>query len=84
MGLGRVVGEELESQGDAIQDEQGQEEAPDPALQGVPWEKFNEEAYLSKKALKPGEDKYIRNKFNQEASDAQKSNRHVPDTRNRL
>lgn len=44
---------------------------------------FNEEAYIVKGRLKPGEDVYQNNKFNQEASDGLPSNRKVPDYRHR-
>ena len=47
------------------------------------WMYFNEEAYISKGRLKPGEDAYQNNKFNQEASDKLPSNREVPDFRHR-
>lgn len=42
---------------------------------------FDEEAYISKSRLHPGDDPYARNKFNQEASDKLPSNREIPDTR---
>ncbi|XP_059094955.1 polypeptide N-acetylgalactosaminyltransferase 2-like isoform X2 [Tigriopus californicus] len=42
---------------------------------------FDESKYISDGAVKPGEDPYTRNKFNQEASDAISSNRDIPDTR---
>ena len=42
---------------------------------------FDERAYISAGALRPGENAYARNKFNQEASDKLPSNRDVPDTR---
>ena len=42
---------------------------------------FSTEAYLKGGALKEGEDKYNRNQFNQEASDAIGGDRSVPDTR---
>jgi hypothetical protein len=50
----------------------------------VPWQKFNEKAYIDKKRVKSGEDSYIRHKFNQLASETIKSNRDVPDTRHQL
>jgi len=45
-------------------------------------EYFNEAGYIRAGALRNGEDPYIRNRFNQEASDALPSNRDIPDTRN--
>ena len=47
----------------------------------IPWEDFNESGYIDQTRLKPGDDSYGRNKFNQQASDNTKSNRDVPDTR---
>jgi polypeptide N-acetylgalactosaminyltransferase len=44
---------------------------------------FNEKAYISKGKLKPGEDAYHNNKFNQEASDTLESNRAIPDYRHK-
>lgn len=44
---------------------------------------FNENAYISKGRLKPGEDPYLNNKFNQEASDRLSPNREIPDYRHR-
>lgn len=44
---------------------------------------FNEKAYISKGKLKPGEDVYHNNKFNQEASDTLESNRAIPDYRHK-
>ncbi len=51
------------------------------ATSGVAWQYFDEKAYVAAGALKPGENAYTRNKFNQEASDKLASNRDVPDTR---
>lgn len=45
------------------------------------WEYFDEAGYIRGGALRSGEDPYIRNRFNQEASDALPSNREIPDTR---
>ncbi|KAF6210902.1 hypothetical protein GE061_014014 [Apolygus lucorum] len=42
---------------------------------------FDERAYIEGGALHKGEDPYIRNRFNQEASDKLASNRDLPDTR---
>ena len=49
---------------------------------GIAFEYFDERAYIQSGGLKPGEDVYGRNKFNQAASDELASNRDVPDTRN--
>ncbi|KNC24622.1 Polypeptide N-acetylgalactosaminyltransferase 2 [Lucilia cuprina] len=52
------------------------------AIGGVgEWEYFDEAGYIRGGALRTGEDPYIRNRFNQEASDALPSNREIPDTR---
>ncbi|XP_018331841.1 polypeptide N-acetylgalactosaminyltransferase 2 [Agrilus planipennis] len=48
------------------------------------WNYFDETSYISKGALRSGEDPYVRNRFNQEASDKLPSNRDIPDTRNAL
>lgn len=45
------------------------------------WEYFDEAGYIRGGALRTGEDPYIRNRFNQEASDGLPSNREIPDTR---
>lgn len=42
---------------------------------------FDEAGYIAGGTLKPGEDAYARNKFNQMASDKLPSNREIPDTR---
>ena len=44
---------------------------------------FDEGKYIAATKLRPGEDAYKRNKFNQAATDALPSNRAVPDTRNK-
>ena len=49
----------------------------------VQWQYFAENSYIAGDSLREGEDKYSRNKFNQEASDKIASNRKVPDTRSR-
>lgn len=43
---------------------------------------FDEIGYVQRGSLRLGEDPYIRNRFNQQASDALPSNRNIPDTRN--
>lgn len=48
------------------------------------WNYFDEAAYVAKDGVKQGEDPYIRNRFNQEASDSLPSNREIPDTRNAM
>ncbi|KAK9871039.1 hypothetical protein WA026_009997 [Henosepilachna vigintioctopunctata] len=58
---------------------QGSAETTDGRLT---WNYFDEEGYVSRAGLRQGEDPYIRNRFNQEASDNLPSNREIPDTRN--
>lgn len=50
-------------------------------LKGMRWEDFDVGKYIAKTKLKPGEDEYGRNKFNQKASDETSMDRGVPDTR---
>lgn len=45
---------------------------------------FDEIGYVQRGSLKTGEDPYVRNRFNQQASDALSSNRNIPDTRNAM
>jgi len=49
----------------------------------IRWQYFSETAYIAGDRLRSGEDKYSRNKFNQEASDRIASNRDIPDTRSK-
>ena len=49
---------------------------------GVPWQQFNVQQYIGATRVKYGEDRYKKNKFNQEASDSLPCDRQVPDTRN--
>lgn len=66
-----------------------------PAQQNVPsavlasatdnrlsWDYFDELGYIQRGGLRTGEDPYVRNRFNQQASDLLPSNRNIPDTRN--
>lgn len=48
------------------------------------WDYFDEQNYIHKGSLRTGEDPYIRNRFNQQASDRLASNRAIPDTRNQM
>jgi polypeptide N-acetylgalactosaminyltransferase len=48
------------------------------------WNYFDEAGYVSRGGLRQGEDPYVRNRFNQEASDNLPSNREIPDTRNAM
>lgn len=60
------------------------DDVPDPSGSGgVRWQYFSEAGYIAGDSLRGGEDKYARNKFNQEASDKIPSNRGVPDTRSK-
>lgn len=46
------------------------------------WNYFDEAGYVARGGLREGEDPYIRNRFNQLATDSLPSNRDIPDTRN--
>ncbi|KAJ6646890.1 Polypeptide N-acetylgalactosaminyltransferase 2 [Pseudolycoriella hygida] len=48
----------------------------------VSFDYFDEIGYVQRGGLRVGEDPYVRNRFNQQASDALPSNRNIPDTRN--
>ena len=41
---------------------------PKDAAAGIAWQYFDERAYISAGALRPGENAYARNKFNQEVN----------------
>ena len=45
---------------------------------------FDEAGYIQRGGLRTGEDPYVRNRFNQQASDQLSSNRQIPDTRNAM
>lgn len=45
---------------------------------------FNEASYIRRGSLNPGEDPYVRNRFNQQESDKLPSNRVIPDTRHSM
>lgn len=51
---------------------------------GLSWDYFDEMNYIRKGSLRTGEDPYVRNRFNQQASDQLASNRVIPDTRNQV
>ena len=46
----------------------GKTPSKDTAAAGIAWQYFDERAYISAGALRPGENAYARNKFNQEVS----------------
>ena len=48
------------------------------------WNYFDELGYVVGGGLRDGEDPYVRNRFNQKASDSLPSNRNIPDTRNKM
>ncbi|XP_049941023.1 polypeptide N-acetylgalactosaminyltransferase 2 [Schistocerca serialis cubense] len=52
-----------------------------PTDSRLAWGYFDERSYVQKGALRPGEDPYARNRFNQQASDRLPSNRDIPDER---
>uniref|UniRef100_UPI00358E588C polypeptide N-acetylgalactosaminyltransferase 2-like isoform X2 n=1 Tax=Myxine glutinosa TaxID=7769 RepID=UPI00358E588C len=45
------------------------------------WQDFDQNAYMGMTLVKPGQDPYVRNKFNQVESDKLRVDRAVPDTR---
>ncbi|KAG8444316.1 hypothetical protein GDO86_009485 [Hymenochirus boettgeri] len=47
----------------------------------IRWQDFDQEAYVGVTAVRPGQDAYARNKFNQVESDKLHMDRSVPDTR---
>ncbi|MEE6475321.1 hypothetical protein FKM82_010703 [Ascaphus truei] len=47
----------------------------------VRWQDFDQEAYVGVTVVRPGQDPYARNKFNQVESDKLRMDRSVPDTR---
>ncbi|XP_055386271.1 polypeptide N-acetylgalactosaminyltransferase 2 [Condylostylus longicornis] len=50
-------------------------------ISATTWDYFDEAGYIKGGALRFGEDPYVRNRFNQKASDSLPSNREIPDTR---
>jgi len=56
--------------------------ASDSSSPRLSWDYFDEQGYIKRGGLRTGEDPYIRNRFNQQASDSLPSNRDIPDTRN--
>lgn len=48
------------------------------------WDYFDEAGYIHRGGLRTGEDPYVRNRFNQQASDQISSNRIIPDTQNQM
>lgn len=48
------------------------------------WKEFDVHNYVNKGLLKPGQDRYENNKFNQVASDTTPVDRSIPDTRERI
>lgn len=53
-------------------------------LSRMSFDYFDEIGYVQRGSLRAGEDPYVRNRFNQQASDALPSNRNIPDTRNAM
>lgn len=56
--------------------------SPSDITPQLSWDYFDEQGYIKRGGLRTGEDPYIRNRFNQQASDLLASNRDIPDTRN--
>ncbi|RUS91430.1 hypothetical protein EGW08_000754, partial [Elysia chlorotica] len=92
-----ITGKRLDDSDIAASDQVGQDKAGQQCVAGlaeggqdsdeggdVSWQQFDSEGYLAKQRLKPGQDAYARNKFNQQSSDDTKPDREVPDTRNHM
>lgn len=47
----------------------------------VRWQDFDQDLYVGATVVRPGQDPYARNKFNQVESDKLRMDRAVPDTR---
>jgi polypeptide N-acetylgalactosaminyltransferase len=58
--------------------------SPQTASNKLSWDYFDEAGYIQRGGLRLGEDPYVRNRFNQQASDSLSSNREIPDTRNAM
>jgi len=80
--LNGIVALEETSQGSSTGPFAGRLAMGPSARSGSEVEYFDEAGYIRGGGLRSGEDPYIRNRFNQEASDALPSNREIPDTRN--
>ena len=65
---------------DDVEEEKEEEEDVEDSNK-LKWQYFDEDVYIDRTRLQPGQDAYARNKFNQAASDRIRSNRGVTDTR---